>query len=203
MAIGGAIASIAGGALQASSAQSAANAQQRAAAEQLALQREMYNTTRNDLAPFRDTGGNALAAYNYELGLGAAPTIDGAVYGGINMSPAAQFALNQGVDSIQSSAAARGGLRSGSALRSLEGFRFGLAAQDRESQMNRLAGLVDMGQSSAGMNASNNNAMAQMGSNSFANMGNAQSAGAIGAGNAWGNALGNLAGIFQYQKGLV
>lgn len=194
-AILGGVASLGGAALQANAARSAANAQQRASDAQLALQRDMYDTTRADLSPFRDAGGNALAAYLFEQGLGPAP----AGYQGISMSPGAQFALGQGTDAIQASAAARGGLRSGNALQALEGFRFGLAAQDRDTQLNRLAGLTDMGMNAAGMNASNANALAQMGSTSLANAGNAAAAGAIGAGNAWGGALGNLAGIFQYQ----
>jgi hypothetical protein len=121
-------------------------------------------------------------------------------YQGITLSPAAQYAMQQGFQGVEASAAARGGLRSGSTLQALEQTRFGLAAQDRDSQMNRLAGLTDMGMGAAGMNASNANAFASMGSNSLANMGNAQAAGYIGAGNAWSNALGQLAGTFGYQK---
>lgn len=192
--------SLAGGLAQAGAARSAQRAQERASADQLALQREMWGTTREDLSPYRQSGGNALQAYQYELGLGDAPMIGGQQYQGIGMSPAAQFALGQGTDAIQASAAARGGLRSGNALQSLEGFRFGLAAQDRDSQLNRLAGLTDMGMGAASLNASNNNAMASMGSNALANRGNAQAAGAVGVGNAFGNMFGQLGGIYGYMR---
>jgi len=189
---------LAGSAMQARAAGRAADAQSAAADRQLALQREMYDTTRQDLSGYRDAGGNALAAYLSELGLGAAP--EG--YQGITLSNAGQFAMNQGFDNVQASAAARGGLRSGSALQALEQTRYGIAANDRENQLNRLAGLTDMGMGAASMNASNNNALASMGSNALANMGNAQSAGYIGQGNAWAGGLGQLGNLMGYMKGL-
>lgn len=196
MAIGGAIAGLLGAGMQASAANRAASAQERAAQNQLDLQREMFGLVRNDLGGYRQGGENALAAYLSELGLGQAP--EG--YQGITLSNAGQFAMDQGFDNVQSSAAARGGLRSGSALQALERTRYGIAAQDRDNQLNRLAGLVDMGMGAASMNASNANSFAQMGSNAYANMGNAAAAGAVGAGNAWAGGLNNLSGIFGYMK---
>jgi hypothetical protein len=126
--------------------------------------------------------------------------IDGQQYQGLSMSPGAQFALGQGVDAIQASAAARGGLRSGNALQALEQMRFGMAAQDRDSQLNRLAGLAGMGQASAGMQAQAGNAFASGASNALANLGDARAAGSIAQGNAWDQSLGGLAGIFNYQR---
>jgi hypothetical protein len=258
MAIGAAVASIAGGAMQARSARKAADAQAQASREQLALQREMFDMNRNDLAPFRQAGGVGLDAYMYELGLGNAPMIGGqaqqveevqnanqfaslgALFGGsfnqptgnsfrvgdrtftsreeaeafaranptggqqfrgISMSPAAQFALTQGMDQVQGAAAMRGGMFSGATMADLERNRFGLAAQDREMQLNRLAGLADMGQGAAAMNAQNANAMAGMGSAALANRGNAQAAGFIGQGNAIAGTLGNLSSIYGYMQG--
>lgn len=192
----GLIGSIGGALIQAGSANRAANAQERASEQQLALQREMWGTTRDDYSPFRDAGGNALAAYLSEFGFGAAPDD----YQGISLSPAAQFAMTQGRDIVESGGAARGGLYSGATMQGVEEMRFGMAQQDRENQLNRLAGLVDMGMSAAGMNAANNNAMAQMGSNAYANAGNARAAGAIGVGNAFANMGNNLMGLYGYQK---
>lgn len=124
----------------------------------------------------------------------------GTQYQGITMSPGGQFALQQGIGDVEAGASMRGGLRSGATMAGLERLRFGLSAQDRDNQLNRLAGLVDMGQGSAGMQAQAGNAFAGMASTSLANRGDAQAAGHIGAGNAYGNALGNLAGIFAYQN---
>lgn len=193
-------AGVAGGLAQAGAARSAAKAQQQSAEQQLALQREMWDTTRQDLSPYRNAGENYLSALNYDALGGTAPMINGQQYQGIDMSPGAQFALQQGVGDIQASAAARGGLRSGNALQSLEGFRFGLAAQDRDNQLNRLAGLAGMGMNAAGMNAANNQALAQGGSNALVQAGNAQSAGAIGVGNAINGTINNLTGVWKYLQ---
>ena len=196
----GGLASVAGAGMQASAARDATRAQTDAANRQIDLQREVYDDQTQRFAPFLDAGTNALSAYQSELGLGARPMIDGQEYQGISMSPAAQFALGQGVDAIQSSAAARGGLRSGNALQSLEQLRFGMAAQDRDNQLNRLYGLAGMGQSSAGMQAQAGNAYASGASNALANLGDAQAAGSIAQGNAWNQGLGDLAGIVNYQR---
>lgn len=77
MGIGAAIGGIASGLLGASSANKAAKAQSRAADQQYQLQKDMYDQTREDLGGYRDSGGLALQALMYEMGLGAAPTIGG------------------------------------------------------------------------------------------------------------------------------
>ena len=276
-AIIGGVASLAGSAIQARSARSAARSQERAAAEQtelgreqLGLQREIYDDQTERFAPFLDAGTNALAAYQYELGLGERPTFGGTApevevvpgqqqqgevgprqgtvrpwqqqqgsgdqyrvgdrtfdsreaaeayaqqnmtggqeYQGISMSPAAQFALEQGRDTVEAGAAARGGLQSGATLAGLERLRQGMAAQDREQQLNRIGGLADMGQGAAGMQASAGSNFAQgagqttnfMG-NALANRGDAQASGAIGMGNAVSGGLQNIAGMFAYQNAL-
>lgn len=196
-------ATLVGSAITANAANKATRAQTDAANRQLDMQREVYDDQTRRFEPFYGAGQNALGAYNFEMGLGAAPTIDGQQYQGIGMSPAAQFALTQGNDQLQASAAARGGLRSGNTLQALEGFRFGLAAQDRDNQMNRLAGLIDMGQASAGMQAQAGNAYAAGAGNALANIGDAQAAGAVAKGNAWTKGLNNLSGIWGYQKNLA
>lgn len=74
LAIGG---SLAGSAIQGMGAKSAAKAQQRQADQQIKLQREIYDDTTKRFQPIYDSGTNALAAYNYELGLGPRPTFGG------------------------------------------------------------------------------------------------------------------------------
>jgi hypothetical protein len=129
----------------------------------------------------------------------AANPAGGQAWGGLSMSPAAQFALQQGRDTVEAGAAARGGLNSGATLAGLERLRMGMAAQDRDNQLNRLAGLADMGQGAAGMQAQAGNAFAAQASNALAQRGNAQSAGAIGVGNAFGGMMNNLSGVAGYQ----
>ena len=188
-------AALASGAMQSSAARSASRSQRDAAAQQVALQREIYEDQTQRFKPFLEGGNNALAAYMSEMGLGERP--EG--FAGLSMSPGARFAMEQGRDTMEAGAAAGGGLRSGATMGGLERMRFGMAAQDRDNQMNRLGGLVDMGQGSAGMQAQAGNAFAGMASNALANQGNAAAAGAIGSGNAWGNAFGNLAGVAGYM----
>lgn len=193
MAIG---AAIVGGLLQASAAKKAAKAQTSAANNQLAVQREMYNTTRGDLSPYRDAGTNALGAINFELGIGARPEN----YSGFQATPGYQWAVDQGQRAIDRSAAASGNLFSGETGKALAGYGQGMANQEYGNYFNRLMGMTNLGQNAAAMTGQAAQNYATGASNAFANIGNAQAAGAIGAGNAWGNSLGNIAGILQYQN---
>lgn len=124
----------------------------------------------------------------------------GQAYGGISMSPGTTFALEQGRDTIEAGAAARSGLNSGATLAGLERLRFGLSAQDRETQLNRLGGLAGMGQSAAAMNAANSANFTQNATGALGAMGNAQAAGSIGIGNALQGGLQNLASSWGYQS---
>lgn len=124
----------------------------------------------------------------------------GTEYKGYSFTPDYQFRLEQGQDSVNAMAGAKGGLLSGRTLQDLSTFNQGLAAQGRNEYMQRLGGLVDTGMSAAGMagNASQNAAAGV--SNALSGIGNAGSAGAIGFGNAITGGLNNLAGLWQYQK---
>jgi hypothetical protein len=64
--------------------------------------------------------------------------------------------------------------------------------------LNRLAGLTDVGMGASGLQAQAGANFAAGGSNALANIGNAQAAGAIGSGNAWAGAMGNLSGALGY-----
>ena len=66
-----------GGVMQMGAAKKASKDQANTAQQDLAFQKETRDLTRADLAPFKNAGSNALAAYNYLLGLGSAPTIGG------------------------------------------------------------------------------------------------------------------------------
>lgn len=194
-AIIGGVAAVAGGAMQSRAASKASSAQERAAAQQVALQREIYEDQKERFQPFYEAGTNALNPYLYEIGLADRP--EG--WAGLSMSPGARFALEQGRDTVEAGAAARSGLNSGATLAGLERLRMGMAAQDRDNQLNRLAGVVDSGQAAAANQASAGNAFAGMASQAIGARGNAQAAGHIGAANAWGNALGGLTGAVGYQ----
>lgn len=74
---GGIISAVGSGIMGSSSASKAAKAQEAAANKDIEFQKETRDLIRADLKPFYDSGTNALAAYNFELGLGARPTFGG------------------------------------------------------------------------------------------------------------------------------
>ena len=191
-------ASLVGGAMQSRAAGRAANAQTQASREQLALQREIYDDTTERFAPYLQAGNRGMQAYMSELGLGARP--EG--YQGFQATPGYQFQMDQGTSAVNALAGARGGLDSGRTRQDLMSFGQGLASQEYGNHLNRLAGVTDMGMGAAGNQATAGNAFAAQASNAIGNRGNAQAAGAIGQANAWGGALQNGIGAFQYQQAL-
>lgn len=196
MAIGAAIGSVVGGLASASAAKKASRAQQDSAAAQLALQERMYDETTERFAPYLGAGGNALNAYQFELGLGSRPK----GYEGFSATPGYEFQLEQGLGAVNALAGARGGLQSGRTMQDLQRTGQGLANQEYGNHLNRLAGMTDMGMGAAGNQAAAGNAFAAQASNSIGAAGNAQAAGAIGVGNAIGGAINNGIGAWQYQQ---
>lgn len=195
----GALLGLAGGALQAGAARKAGRAQERAAAEDLAFQREVYQEGKTRLQPFYDGGLQANQAYMFENGLAARPQ----GYKGFQESRGQQYLRQQGLDGIQASAAAQGGLFSAATMGDLGRANTDYADTFREGYLNRLAGLSDTGMQAAGMQGTTGaNAAAGM-SNAFASRGNAQSAARIGAGNAITGGLENALAGWQYQRGLA
>lgn len=214
----GAVGSIAGGAIQAGAAGRAASAQERAAREAAAAQERaaaaqrklnerIYKENTARFQPFYDEGRRAQEAYLYELGLGDQPEGWNALF----MTPQGRFALEQGRDAIEAGASYGGGLYSGRAMEALEQYRQNVALADRDSQLNRIGALGQQGQAAAAQQAQAGNVFLQTGVNALGRMGDAQAAGAIGAGNAQaagaigvGNAINsgiqNGIGVYQYQR---
>lgn len=124
----------------------------------------------------------------------------GQAWGGYEQSPGYQFQLQQGMDALQSSAAAGGGLASGRTMIDAMKFGQGLASQDFGSFQNRLAALGQSGQSAAAMQGDANTNYAQMGTNALGSIGNAQAAGKIGSANAFSDMMGNLVGAWGQQS---
>ena len=161
----------------------AAKAQKQAADQQVAEQRRQYDTTRADYAPWRATGEAALSRLGAEYGLnGQAPQSQ------FTESPGYQFRLGEGIKAQERSAASRGLLKSGAAVKAIQRYGEGLAASEYDSYWNRLSGLAGTGQAAtnsvtqAGQSATNNitNAYGQMGNaraSSYANTGSAVNSG--------------------------
>lgn len=217
----GAVAPIVGGLINANSASNALDAQVAAGQQADATQRYFYDTNRADNAPFLRNGvagNNALA-----MRLGLDPNSTDPASGSLlrkftvddfNNDPVNQlglkFGLDQGMQTINRQAAARGGLDSGATIK--DSIRFGndygstkvgdafnRFNTNNTNTFNMLSGISGGGQvasaqvGAAGMNAGNNIAQNQTA------VGNARGASAI----AQGNALsGGLTGAYNnYQNG--
>ncbi len=218
----GAGATVAGGAIAANGAKKAANTAAAGNAEAAELQyqgnreaaqlqaqgnreaidesRRQYDTLNNLLRPYYDAGLRGLAGYEGLIGL-AGPEAQQAAIAGIQGSPQFGALTKQGEDAILAHASATGGLRGGNTQMALADWRQGVLAQLIEQQTGRMNGLATMGQNSgarvgfAGMNSGIPQLMAG-GANAQATglLGgaNARAAGVLGSANA--NASGQMLG---------
>jgi hypothetical protein len=185
--------SILGGALGGRSSRRAAQAQERAQAEATAEQRRQFDIGQANQQPFRISGTNAvneLANYRFQ-----APDA-----GQVERDPGYAFGLQQGRNALEGSAASRGGLFSGNALKALTRYgndygttkyndAFERARSTYSTNANTLGNLVNAGtgaatqMQNAGANFANNNA------NMLTSGANAQGAARIAQGNIWGDVL--------------
>lgn len=160
------------------SASEAADAQRRAAADANATQRYMYDTTRADLAPYRDAGTSALSQL-VNPDLQRSFTMND-----YQQDPGYGLRLSEGMKAINSSAAARGMGNSGATMKALLKYGQDYASNeynnaytrfnnDRQMKYNMLSNIAGLGQ---GANAQQ--------VNSNMNLANAMNENMMGAGNA-------------------
>lgn len=200
-----------GGAASMRGASKAAKAQQQAAQQAAATEERMLERQLAETAPFRELSLaqlNRLAAlYGPEGAYTRAPGMEE-----IQMDPGYAFRLAEGQKALERSAAARGGLLSGTMLKGTQRFGQGLASQefasayDRARQQradvtNALLGIGGYGPSLASSAAG---AIGQTGSN-LANItmgaGQARASGYLGQANALAQALGQGAMGYGLYKG--
>lgn len=144
-AIIGGLASNKAASTQAGAAQSAADAQLQASREANALQQRIYEESIKRQQPFLDVGANAL---NRLVALNQ-PGADTSQF--LQMDPGYGFRLAEGQKALERSAAARGGLISGAALKAAQRYGQDLGSQEYGAAYNRLAGLANLGPSAAGI----------------------------------------------------
>lgn len=119
----------------------------------------------------------------------------------IAATPGYQFQLGQGMQAIDRSAAARGGLMSGATIKAAQRYGTGLASQEFGNYANRLASLIGLGQTAA---ATAGGFGQQTGANigqNLANIGAARGSGYANQANIWGNAIGGAANAFGNYYG--
>ncbi len=138
--------------------------QERGFEESAAESRRQFDLTRQDLAPFRESGVRALDRLN---ALSEGDT------SGFFTSPGFEFRREEGLRGLENRFSASGGALSGNALRRLTEFNSGLASQEFGNFFERQSRL-------AGLGGAATNVGAQVGANLSGNISNAL----IGAGNA-------------------
>lgn len=125
--------------------------------------------------------------------------------------PGYEFRRTEGMRGVENSAAARGGLLSGAALKAIQRYGQDVASQEygnafqrfnanQTNRYNRLAGVVNTGQ---GATNQIQNAASQFGQQQGANIigaGNAQAAGTVGSANAINSAIGQGTNLYQQNQ---
>lgn len=212
-------ANLLGASMASGAAEDTANAQIYAADRAAENERAMFDITRKDYEPFRETGVSANALLKKYLGID--PTYTGSDSGALlkrfsgqdlESDPVYQsglkFGLDEGTKAINNRAIARGMYDSGATLKELAryGADYGSTKAneaynryntDWTNIYNRLAGVSGAGQTATNAVASARGDLSNNLSNLITGQGNARAAGIVGGANAWGGALGNIANTAQ------
>ena len=201
-------------AIGSSAAKSAASTQSAAADRAAELQNEQFQQTRQDYAPYREAGYNALA--NLQRTAGNVPGAFKFGAGDYQADPGYAFRLSEGQKALDRQAAARGGLISGGALRAAQRYGQEMGSQEfqnaynraftgygtevaRENQLyNRQAALAGIGQTATGQVAQAGQNYANTAGNLITGGAAAQAAGQVGQANA---ITGGLGTYLNYSQG--
>lgn len=199
--------SLISGMLSSNASQDAANTQAGAANAATQAQLDMYNQNVQRLSPWTNAGASALGTLT-----GMLPSLTQPFSAAqFQQSPGYQWQLGQGLQAIQDSASATGGVNSGNTLKALMGYGQGLANQDyynalnaytnwQNQAYNMYSGLSNTGANAAGqtagLGASTANAIGQ----NMIGAGNARAAGQVGSSNALTGMIGNLGNLGLYAQ---
>lgn len=205
--IGGAI--LGGALIGGAASNSAANKQADASRQALQVQQDMFNKQTALNQPFYDTGVNALNK------LSSQPTYTPDTFN-YEADPGYAFRFNEGMKGVNATAAARGGLISGNALKAASDYGQASGSQEFNNAYNRyitnqglklgafntntgvLQNLASMGQASANNQAGAAGAFGNSAASNIIGAGNANAAGTVGVANAINNGIGT--GINYYQN---
>lgn len=188
---------------QAKAADKAASVQANAADQATGLQRDIYNTNRADLAPWREAGGNALRMLADSLGMNGP---EGSARGtsAFRTSPGYDFAVSEGTRAVNSNFAAKRMTFSGAREKALTRFGQGTADQEFGSWIGNLKAIAGIGQTATNTTAQGATAYAQNTGNlmqdaaaarasGYVGSANAATAGTLGSANAISGGVNNLA----------
>lgn len=170
--------------MNAGAASDAAHAQVDAANASAQVQRDIYGQTRTDLAPFLQTGSNAISKLSQLLGIGgpgSAQPNNAALMGALENYPGYQFAQQQGLKAVNASGAARGILNSGATIKNATTFGQGLATSTLGSYLSQLMQLGQLGESAGSITGNTGAAAGANIGNSLMAAGSAAGAGTLGS----------------------
>lgn len=210
--VGNALGSLTGSNKQAQAAQNAANTQLDATKYASDSQKQMFDEVRKDQQPYMQAGADALKQLMGGMGENGKfmQTYTGQ---DIYNDPSYKFRLEQGLNGVQSGAAAQGGLLSGATQKALNDYAQNAASQeysnaynrfnaDQANQYNRLSNLVGMGQSAAAGVGNAGMQTSQAIANNTMQGANAVAAGQIAKGNSQANNMQQLLGLGSAALGL-
>jgi hypothetical protein len=183
----------------------AAKAQAGAASEASNLEREMFERNIELNAPFREAGVNALNKL--------VPLTDYKDFGmdQFRADPGYSFRMSEGMKGLERSAAARGGLLSGSMLKGIQRFGQDMASQEYQNAFNRYQternARLNPLQSLAGVGQTTSQQLGAAGTQMAGNVGNlitggaaARASGYVGGANALTGALNTGLNYYQGQQ---
>ena len=197
----GAGAGLVGSSMQARAARKAADTQAASADRSMAQEREMYDISREDLAPYRETGYTALKDITQRMPLFTSQ------FGEDQMAqyldPSMEFRRKLGEQTTARMLNVGGGAISGNTLRGLEDYGQNLASTEYGNAFNRfqnertniyntLANIAGMGQGAVNTGVTAGQNFAGQQTALLTGQAAAQAAGGVGAANAYSGALGNV-----------
>lgn len=217
---------VAGSLIQSQGAKSAAGTQSRAGERSIDLQRDIYNTSRSDLSPYREAGLAALTRLQKLMGIGpeGKSSASDAEVGSLdrnftsadlNADPVYQsgleFGLNEGTKGINARALASGGYDSGATLKALSryatdyGSTKGAEAYNRfvtnqGTKYSRLSGIAGSGQNAANMTGTLGSAYSTSAGGTITGIGNANAASQIAQANAFTGGINNATNYYGQSR---
>jgi len=184
----------------ANAAKRAGKVQADAARQGTAETRRQFDLTRQDFAPFRESGVNSLAMLSNALGVnGADPQND--FVNNFQNDPGFQDQVDFGLRGVENSLAARGLGNSGRALRELQSFGQLQRRNAFNDRLNRLSSLAGMGQNTTVQGANIGAGLSNNIVNGIQNAGNARASGFQNASNANIGFANNLLKIGSFAAG--
>ena len=196
----GGVSSIASANAQADAAEEATDAQVQANRENIDFQKWLFEQQTALQKPWHDVGSSAIDRLwsDYQSGKFDPNNFE------FQKDPGYQFRLQQGIDQLDQSAAARGNLLSGGQQKALARYNQGFASNEYGNAFNRAlqgaqlnynqgAGISGAGQAAAGQMQAAGNVMGQQVGQSTIATGNAIAQGATAQGNAMSSMYGGIA----------